>query len=380
MCKKCFFCDEELNENTLSKEHIIKNSIGGKRTAKNFICKKCNEKTGQEWDYLIDKDFGEILSVLFQIKRDRGKIKPMKVEDTATNHSFLVSNKIEQITPEYLHDVKSGKITITALNEKRCKQYLNQLKSKNEIPNDTTLDSTERIKDKVEINFESNLNIPELTSNFSKSVIKSALALLSEYQDDNIIKSCNLAKSFFNGENNNCIEYFYDYDPIINRPFAVPLHCVYIFNKDNTLKAYIELFGIARYIVKLSNQYTNNKNIKLLYAINPRNAFELKNLKFNFQLQKNVKDCLHPGAIHEMLNKEIFFEKESEKIFIESIQKALGIGFKNPEELSKIMTQFYKKDILSKSINEIFFTYATKKFELLLNNFYKEIYTKSKKN
>jgi len=137
----------ELNENNLSKEHIIKNSIDGKRTVEDFICKKCNEETGQKWGCFIDKDFGEILSVFFQIKRDRGKIKPMKVEDTATNHSFLVGNKIEQSGPEYSYDVQNGKITITAFNEKRCQQYLNQLKSKKEIPNDTTFDSTERIED-----------------------------------------------------------------------------------------------------------------------------------------------------------------------------------------------------------------------------------------
>lgn len=319
MCKKCFLCDGELTKNNLSKEHIIKNSIGGKKTVKYFICKDCNDETGKEWDCLIDKDFGEILSVYFQIKRDRGKIKPIEVKDTTTNYSYLVSDKIEQKTPEYLYDAQNGKITITAFKKERCQQYLKQLKSKKKIPNDTILDSTERIEDKVEINIKLNLKIPELTSNFSKSVIKSALALLSEYQDCNILKSCNLAKSFLNGEDNNCIKYFYSYDPIINRPFAVPLHCVYIFNEDNLLKAYIELFGIARYIVILSNQYTNDENINLLYAINPRSAVELKNLKFNFPKQIDSKNRLHPATIHEILNKEILFEKESEKVFVASV-------------------------------------------------------------
>ena len=65
--KTCFLCDKNLNKNNDSKEHIIKNSIGGRRKVKGFICDSCNNKTGNEWDNEIDKLLGEYCSLLFQI-------------------------------------------------------------------------------------------------------------------------------------------------------------------------------------------------------------------------------------------------------------------------------------------------------------------------
>lgn len=46
----CYNCGTTLNRKTRSAEHILPNSIGGKRKAYNLLCKTCNEKFGRSID------------------------------------------------------------------------------------------------------------------------------------------------------------------------------------------------------------------------------------------------------------------------------------------------------------------------------------------
>lgn len=46
----CYNCGATLNRKTRSAEHILPNSIGGKRKAYNLLCKSCNEKFGRSID------------------------------------------------------------------------------------------------------------------------------------------------------------------------------------------------------------------------------------------------------------------------------------------------------------------------------------------
>ena len=46
----CWLCDEEL---TTTKEHIIPESMGGKKTVRGFICRNCNSKSGHDWDAAV---------------------------------------------------------------------------------------------------------------------------------------------------------------------------------------------------------------------------------------------------------------------------------------------------------------------------------------
>lgn len=317
MAKKCFLCDKELNKDTNSKEHIIKNSIGGKKQVKGFICKTCNNITGNEWDHDIDKNFGKVLSVMFNIKRDRGKVQDLKVKDTLSNKNFLInSNKIEQIEPEYTYDEENGKILITAPNEKRGDQYLEELKKLGIIPEETIKEEVFLINEKVKIDTSFNFDIPELKSNFSKSIVKSALALLSTHNNGSTLKYCKVAKDFLKNDVNNCIEHN-NYISIENRPFATPLHCVYVFSNKNIINAYVELFGIARYIICLSNTY-NGSDINLVYAINPQTAEEINPSELNFK--KELTKTIYPGKLHKELNDEILFDKEINKIFSEDFK------------------------------------------------------------
>ena len=48
--KICWLCD---NEMTKTDEHIIPESMGGKKTVRYFICRDCNSRTGHDWDAAV---------------------------------------------------------------------------------------------------------------------------------------------------------------------------------------------------------------------------------------------------------------------------------------------------------------------------------------
>ena len=75
---KCAFCGEELTEKNRSREHIIPNAIGGRKTVANFLCRTCNNETGRKWDTVLTKQLAS-LSTLLGISRSRGKIQPFEV-------------------------------------------------------------------------------------------------------------------------------------------------------------------------------------------------------------------------------------------------------------------------------------------------------------
>jgi len=374
--KTCFLCDKNLNKNNDSKEHIIKNSIGGRRKVKGFICDSCNNKTGNEWDNEIDKLLGEYCSLLFQISRENGKIQPKKVIDKITGKEyFLKKEGIIEIDPTYTLNEEEGTLTIQASSKNRAKHFQKELVSKyksKRIELEITAKNTyEDIVEKTKIETSIPFNIPKLDSAFSKSIVKSALALLST-SELSVLEFCNLAKNFLTKDSlTPCLNYHYTFDPIKQRPFGVPLHCVYVFSHKNKIDAYVELFGIARYYINLSDTYTGNK-ILFTYVMNPINGKEL-NVNFNFF--QDFKYEIHPGNIMKDLLDEVNFTNKIELIFNESIDYSWNKHKDINEKFRDDLSNYFIKKALARANNRIsYINFITYRFEILINNFYKNIF------
>ena len=46
----CWICETLLTDDNRSREHIIPEALGGRRTINNFLCRRCNNTTGSKWD------------------------------------------------------------------------------------------------------------------------------------------------------------------------------------------------------------------------------------------------------------------------------------------------------------------------------------------
>lgn len=75
----CALCDKSFAIVGDSDEHIIPNSIGGRRKIRSFICTGCNSRAGETWDAEIWRQFCHIAS-MHDTERDRGDIPSIPVK------------------------------------------------------------------------------------------------------------------------------------------------------------------------------------------------------------------------------------------------------------------------------------------------------------
>ena len=57
----CVICGEPISNRNDSKEHIILNALGGRRSIRGFMCQDCNSRTGTEWDAPFVRQFRTFL-------------------------------------------------------------------------------------------------------------------------------------------------------------------------------------------------------------------------------------------------------------------------------------------------------------------------------
>jgi len=70
---KCALCGVMITSENDSQEHVIPRSIGGRKTISGFLCRPCNNRSGQTWDAALAEQLNP-LSLLFRIKREGSSI------------------------------------------------------------------------------------------------------------------------------------------------------------------------------------------------------------------------------------------------------------------------------------------------------------------
>jgi len=342
----CSLCNKSFEQVSDSKEHIIPQAIGGIKTVKGYICEECNNRTGREWDSKLAKKL-ERLSSFFKIKRERGDIPPVIIKTTSGKEYIQSANgRLSLTKPIYEEEIineKQVSIKISARNKKEAIQQIKRAKKK--YPK---LDEQKLLKQVEEKGMSSSYSdeLFELQlecligDNFcQKSIVKTALALAvnAGISSDN----CQYAKSYLQKQTSSyyCFGYFYEEDPILNRPKGIPIHCVYVKGdpQNEIIFAYIELFGIYRGLVCLSDNY-NGKKFEKHYAINPTEPIHTPlDLNISLEISKeNLKKFIKESHINVEKLKLIFDDlippqlkknEENEKNLV--LDNAISKGFKN---------------------------------------------------
>jgi len=89
----CAICDTPITPENDSREHIILNAVGGRRTVPGFICDRCNHTTGHSWDAALAKQLNPF-SLFFHISRQDG--------DPPAQDFPIVSGGTIRVTPDGL--------------------------------------------------------------------------------------------------------------------------------------------------------------------------------------------------------------------------------------------------------------------------------------
>ena len=276
MTNLCALCQTPFTKDNSTKEHVILNAIGGRKKVRDFICKSCNDKTGEKWDSALASQLQSFCTML-DIARERGDNRPLSVEtlsgrkviwnpDGSFNDAELTIARSTSGDKTHFQIHASSKSHLRKTISKMTKKHYPNV-DVNKLMLQAT-ESQEYLQEPIQIHFEIGGALA------GRSIVKSCLALACEV--GLTIDDCENAKNYLLGGGEACFGYFNETDPITNRPNSTPIHCVYVLaNAENGLVlAYAEYFGFLKIVACLSSNYSGT-TIECCYAVNPLTGKEL---------------------------------------------------------------------------------------------------------
>ena len=301
--KRCILCDCILTAANDSAEHIIPNAIGGRKRVSGFMCRACNSATGSEWDDELAKQVNP-LSLYLGISRQRGTV-PSQTFQTATGGSVRVNADGTMAIGKPEIDMSEGEdattIHISVRNMKELRQHLKGLRRKYPKLNDYSLEdllltaqrNSHYSSDPLGISFDFG------KGDAARSLVKMAVALAFDAGADP--RQCDLALDYLlDDEKESCFGYYYvpGKDLVTNRPVKLPFHCVYVLarSSDSILLGYIEIYGLWRIVLCLSETY-GGPDFSHAYSIDPVKGKEL-DITVNLDLSvSDIREIIEHGQV-----------------------------------------------------------------------------------
>lgn len=352
----CALCEKEITDENDTKEHLIPNAIGGRRKVKGFICKGCNNTSGDGWESALAKQLNP-LSLFFGINRERGEAPSQLFETTGgdrlklnSDGSMGIEKPLYSETP--LESGSGVQIQIKARSMPEAKRLLQGVKRKYpQVDLNELLDSARSETSYCSDMLEFNLSFGGHEA--GRSIVKSALALA--VSSGIPVEICDKATNYLRKEDGEaCFGYFYESDLIKNRPEGTPLHCVSIkgCSKTKQVIGYLEYFGVQRVVLCLSEFY-EGVDISNTYAINPITGEELSLIVELDLSNLDIREAydykkIPEGSVEIAFDKVIptgmksSFEKEKDRIVNHAVKHAFeNCGAKEgemlmPEHINKL--------------------------------------------
>lgn len=332
---KCAFCSEPLTAANSDREHVLLNAIGGRKTVSGFICRTCNNQYGVVWDAPLALQL-KPLSVLFGISRQRGAVRPLKVE-TPDGTPFLLQPDASllplQASQSTHTDADKTTVTLSARSPKELRKHLRGLLRTHGGLHPQRLDE---LMATVEVRRQYSdepyrLDLPWLDGMALRSIVKSALALAFCAGVD--LLQCHLALEFLlNDTAPKCVGLHYEkgVDLLLDRPGDVPVHCVHVEGREgeHSLVGYIELFSLWRAVICLSTTYSG-PDFSETYAVDPTSGSEIA---IDVDLRLPVAEMLSACETEKI--DELLFAQVIERVFALAQQTNFAMAMDNAIDLA----------------------------------------------
>ncbi|HDR9354306.1 TPA: HNH endonuclease [Burkholderia vietnamiensis] len=255
----CALCNQPLSIVGNSGEHIVPNSIGGRRKVRGFICKGCNSRTGDGWDAELWRQFQHI-ALMHGVERDRGNVPAIPVQTGVGTQLMLLPDG--SLMPRRIAFEKvanpAGKgflIKATVRTAEEAEEMVRNLAAKHPEINVEEVLSTLQARTEY---LDSPLTFGTAFAGplGGRSMVKTAVAMAF---DAGVSPSaCNLALPYLLDKNSEApYGLFYERDLVRGRPTSFTPHIVSVRGDSSSgyLMGYVEYFGLARIVVPLSDQY-----------------------------------------------------------------------------------------------------------------------------
>ncbi|MGO9985691.1 MAG: HNH endonuclease [Rhodomicrobium sp.] len=349
----CAICEEEITAQNDSNEHVILGALGGRLEVSGFICRRCNNTSGNKWDAALASQLHPLI-ILFGVKRQKGTTPALPIITTAGENLIMNPTGGFNVTPSHSEEItpEGTKLHIAARSQKELKRMLRGFKRKYpKLDIDRALTEAKDTKTypKGMVQLQNELG----GEASGRSIVKSVLALT--HHAGISINLCGDALHYLrDSASPPSFGYNYASDLVGNRPTSVPLHCVSVEANPRTglILGYAEYFAIHRVVVCLGRGYTGNP-INMTYAIDPRSGERL-NLTIRLGFCESEIEAIYDyqmmrdGAIEEIFDKlmpsvmERQFEREKDR----AIKEAVRHAFANcGAQLGEILTEEQKKKL-----------------------------------
>ena len=374
LARQCGICGTLLTPGNASREHVIPNALGGRRRVGGFLCRPCNSRTGVEWDAPLAAAL-QPFCILLGVRRHRGS-----VPSTRFNLAGYSPTDLRPKDSDSWSDVMGEENIV----EVRMRPDGRVFPARFEF-SDVTVGGTRRIRMRCRTSAELAQKTKDLREKYpqvdgdgsairvddrstyvphflgwdlalggpaqGRAITKTALGLAVEAGVDPA--SCEKAQEYFKEDGRPCFSYFYDFDPIQNRPAGMPLHVVHIEGdpRGRSLTGYVELFGCIRYGVCLSTEYEGER-LSRSHAINPMTG-EAVDVTINLRCGPQQIRAMCDGAEFPSAEcaaaigrimptvSQAMEDRERERVLSESIRHAfemLGVpddGYIEPKQASR---------------------------------------------
>ena len=359
---RCLICNEEISDETNSGEHLILESIGGRRTVRNLLHRKCNSTAGDTWDADLAKKL-QPLSLMFGISRQKGgEAAPLRVVTSAQEHFTLgPSGKLTLARPVFTrNELASGAISydLQARSMSEARKMLEGLKRKH-----------------PQLDVKGALAQAKLGESYAVGDLHHDISIGGPFSGRSIVKSC-VAMAFASGipwkECTHAIRYlreasaepsygFYNRREIVKgRTTGVPIHCLAVKADPETglILAYAEYYGIHRVIALLGESYSGDF-VEATYAIDPRDGSQqdlIVDLNFDRQEIAEIYEYKHVApertvaCAQEVIGPTLQRQREAERqrVINGAVKKAFDTCGAKPGEL--ITPEFASR--IARSITE----------------------------
>lgn len=272
----CVLCGGPADGDGRSAEHIIPEALGGWKTVTGFICGTCNSKAGYACDAALSNSLKGWITLL-EIKRQKPLPRDHRVIHLTDGTPIrrLPGNRIELAYPVLPDQLSNGE-SVAAPSLKELRQIIQKLNDRRDSGIDiesTLANATTNVRYIDEL---IELEMGDWGPEAYRSLVKSALALIFRAGQDP--GSAEIALAYLTGDAElRCFFPYYSRDLVRNREAGMPINCVHVKGDPVTreLMAYVEIFGILRSVIRLSEQYTGDY-FEDQYAFDPTDGHELE--------------------------------------------------------------------------------------------------------
>ena len=330
---QCYKCQKDITLENQSEEHIFPNSCGGRLKSKDLLCKPCNESFGKDEDATFASQVNPLMNLL-SIKRERGKTQSVPFRGLVSGQEFILPNsgdiELKKPTIEEGKVNSEGKIPVHVVcrttTEARC-----IMRKYPEIDVERELASA--IRTRHTLGETARFDMPFGGGAFFKAIVKIAINFFIYKGGER--KYIERALHFFDNTDDNIIALYYPSNNIYTPSENEISHLIRVVGNpaEKILYAYIELFNVLCFMVRLSDNYegefTDNTYIYDLLMNQEINReiefYYSKQQVLDLTESRDITECM-ADQLQQRLNKlaPCIVERQIEKIIREVVSKTLG--------------------------------------------------------